>query len=415
MQFFALPPQPWRVARAAVARSEQGAVICCGQSRNHFAHRNVVRSERLLPWQEPEGELRGCSQQPNAKLQEGVKNNPGTGSSQTRSLVPGGFPPPHGGRRRLREPALPVEDPPRARKMEATPTAAPGKGRRGPVPASAGDGPALHPAAEASCRLYRAQIVPEGDRPQRGTPPRGGRGPASVRGGAPVSLGGACATLHPSLSGGNWPTLGWPVQRPRTQRRAGAEGERRQEPVAAGSRAAGSRAAARGVVACPSAMNAENFGSTERLVTAAYVRQGAQGRRAHELRLRALLEQVTGAAPPGQPLETAGWTPEPWRKAAQAAVGESSTEPPVGAGPAWGLASEPPPAVLRPARARPERPRTAPWTCRPAGPRGEPGRSSPAAPTLVLPPCVGGRGHGAPAVSGTVRARWLGRARLALP
>lgn len=44
-------------------------------------------------------------------------------------------------------------------------------------------------------------------------------------------------------------------------------------------------------------MNAENFGSSERLVTAAYVRQGAQGRRAHELRLRALLEQVTGAAP----------------------------------------------------------------------------------------------------------------------
>ncbi|KAM9661155.1 O-phosphoseryl-tRNA(Sec) selenium transferase isoform 1-T1 [Morphnus guianensis] len=38
-------------------------------------------------------------------------------------------------------------------------------------------------------------------------------------------------------------------------------------------------------------MNAENFGSSERLVTAAYVRQGAQGRRAHELRLRALLEQ----------------------------------------------------------------------------------------------------------------------------
>lgn len=43
-------------------------------------------------------------------------------------------------------------------------------------------------------------------------------------------------------------------------------------------------------------MNAENFGCGERLVTAAYVRQGAQGRRAHELRLRALLEQVTAAA-----------------------------------------------------------------------------------------------------------------------
>ncbi|GAB0188236.1 O-phosphoseryl-tRNA(Sec) selenium transferase [Grus japonensis] len=46
-----------------------------------------------------------------------------------------------------------------------------------------------------------------------------------------------------------------------------------------------------GFAVCPSAMNAENFGSSERLVTAAYVRQGAQGRRAHELRLRALLEQ----------------------------------------------------------------------------------------------------------------------------
>uniref|UniRef100_A0A8C9FFB8 O-phosphoseryl-tRNA(Sec) selenium transferase n=1 Tax=Pavo cristatus TaxID=9049 RepID=A0A8C9FFB8_PAVCR len=38
-------------------------------------------------------------------------------------------------------------------------------------------------------------------------------------------------------------------------------------------------------------MNTENFGSSERLVTAAYVRQGAQGRRGHELLLRALLEQ----------------------------------------------------------------------------------------------------------------------------
>ncbi|XP_053886327.1 O-phosphoseryl-tRNA(Sec) selenium transferase [Malaclemys terrapin pileata] len=38
-------------------------------------------------------------------------------------------------------------------------------------------------------------------------------------------------------------------------------------------------------------MNGENFGASERLVNAAYVRQGAQGRRAHELRLRALLEQ----------------------------------------------------------------------------------------------------------------------------
>ncbi|KAH0616268.1 hypothetical protein JD844_027263 [Phrynosoma platyrhinos] len=38
-------------------------------------------------------------------------------------------------------------------------------------------------------------------------------------------------------------------------------------------------------------MNAENFQASERLVNAAYVRQGSQGRRAHELRLRALLEQ----------------------------------------------------------------------------------------------------------------------------
>ncbi|XP_073198484.1 O-phosphoseryl-tRNA(Sec) selenium transferase isoform X2 [Lepidochelys kempii] len=38
-------------------------------------------------------------------------------------------------------------------------------------------------------------------------------------------------------------------------------------------------------------MNVENFGASERLVNAAYVRQGAQGRRAHELCLRVLLEQ----------------------------------------------------------------------------------------------------------------------------
>nr|XP_034968417.1 O-phosphoseryl-tRNA(Sec) selenium transferase isoform X2 [Zootoca vivipara] len=38
-------------------------------------------------------------------------------------------------------------------------------------------------------------------------------------------------------------------------------------------------------------MNSENFLASERLVNAAYVRQGSQGRRAHELRLRALLEQ----------------------------------------------------------------------------------------------------------------------------
>ncbi|XP_032079959.1 O-phosphoseryl-tRNA(Sec) selenium transferase [Thamnophis elegans] len=38
-------------------------------------------------------------------------------------------------------------------------------------------------------------------------------------------------------------------------------------------------------------MNSENFQAGERLVNAAYVRQGWQGRRAHELRVRTLLEQ----------------------------------------------------------------------------------------------------------------------------
>uniref|UniRef100_A0ACB8E6T0 Uncharacterized protein n=1 Tax=Sphaerodactylus townsendi TaxID=933632 RepID=A0ACB8E6T0_9SAUR len=38
-------------------------------------------------------------------------------------------------------------------------------------------------------------------------------------------------------------------------------------------------------------MNAENFEASERLVNAAYIRQGSQGRRAHELHLRTLLEQ----------------------------------------------------------------------------------------------------------------------------
>lgn len=47
-------------------------------------------------------------------------------------------------------------------------------------------------------------------------------------------------------------------------------------------------------------MNAENLEASEGLVGAAYVRQGAQGRRAHELRLRRLLEQV------GQPLTRSG-------------------------------------------------------------------------------------------------------------
>lgn len=86
-------------------------------------------------------------------------------------------------------------------------------------------------------------------------------------------------------------------------------------------------------------MNAENFGSSERLVTAAYVRQGAQGRRAHELRLRALLEQVTG--PPRR-----------------ACSGGGGAELP--AGPAWDPAGEPAPPVLRLALARPVGPRGAP-------------------------------------------------------
>lgn len=46
-------------------------------------------------------------------------------------------------------------------------------------------------------------------------------------------------------------------------------------------------------------MNSENFQAGERLVNAAYVRQGWQGRRAHELRVRTLLEQV--------PLAPGGW------------------------------------------------------------------------------------------------------------
>lgn len=64
-------------------------------------------------------------------------------------------------------------------------------------------------------------------------------------------------------------------------------------------------------------MNGENFGASERLVAAAYVRQGAQGRRAHELRLRALLEQVTGAPrrsaplPGGRPLPAWRWERRP--------------------------------------------------------------------------------------------------------
>lgn len=68
-------------------------------------------------------------------------------------------------------------------------------------------------------------------------------------------------------------------------------------------------------------MNTENFGSSERLVTAAYVRQGAQGRRGHELLLRALLEQVTGpagggsesgaAAPPSLRLQRSLWGSPP--------------------------------------------------------------------------------------------------------
>lgn len=66
-------------------------------------------------------------------------------------------------------------------------------------------------------------------------------------------------------------------------------------------------------------MNAENFGSSERLVAAAYVRQGAQGRRGHELLLRALLEQVTAGPPPPArprlPLSPGGSEPGPGSRA----------------------------------------------------------------------------------------------------
>lgn len=66
-------------------------------------------------------------------------------------------------------------------------------------------------------------------------------------------------------------------------------------------------------------MNAENFELGERVVSAAYVRQGAQGRRAHELRLRTLLEQVKPAGCVRvrvvTPLDIRGLTPRGLEKA----------------------------------------------------------------------------------------------------
>lgn len=233
--------------------------------------------------------------------------------------------PPHGGMPR-REPMLAAEGRPRVRKPVA-----PGKGRHGPGAANApltGGGPALHPGTAVSRWLRRAQIAPQGPSPS-------------------AAAGGADALAHAqrrplSVSGANWPSSGGLARRLCIQH--GAE-----RGTAAGTTAAGSRCP------CPcyrsSAMNAENFGSSERLVTAAYVRQGAQGRRAHELRLRALLEQVTG--PPRR-----------------ACSGGGGAELP--AGPAWDPASEPAPPALRPALARPGGPRGAP----PVLPRQLPPRSS---------------------------------------
>lgn len=124
------------------------------------------------------------------------------------------------------------------------------------------------------------------------------------------------------------------------------------------------------------AMNAENFGSSERLVTAAYVRQGAQGRRAHELRLRALLEQVTGAAPRPAPR-------------------------PCGRGRQHGAARR---GAVGPGRSVPAQPREH------AGPPG------PADTRAVLPlelpqRCRGPVAATLPVGRGTARARWPGRAR----
>lgn len=44
-------------------------------------------------------------------------------------------------------------------------------------------------------------------------------------------------------------------------------------------------------------MNGENFGLSEKVVSASYVRQGSQARRGHEQLIRRLLEQV-GTPPP---------------------------------------------------------------------------------------------------------------------
>lgn len=43
-------------------------------------------------------------------------------------------------------------------------------------------------------------------------------------------------------------------------------------------------------------MNAENVRLSEKIVSAAYIRQGSEARRGHEQLVRRLLEQVGGAA-----------------------------------------------------------------------------------------------------------------------
>lgn len=46
-------------------------------------------------------------------------------------------------------------------------------------------------------------------------------------------------------------------------------------------------------------MNGENVGLSQKMVPAAYIRQGSEARRSHEQLIRRLLEQVGGA--PGRP------------------------------------------------------------------------------------------------------------------
>lgn len=56
------------------------------------AHKHVLRSEERPRPGGNTGEVRGCSQQPNAELCGAAKNSPRTGSSQPSSLGSGGLP-----------------------------------------------------------------------------------------------------------------------------------------------------------------------------------------------------------------------------------------------------------------------------------------------------------------------------------